>query len=162
MRFFVCKVGECNWTLRLESLCNWQGLSHNVHATPSPCYDCESTSSNAQTNCMCTFALFQNESSLGGHFGTKKNIGACAMTNFSTIKFSLSKFYCHDVSNEKKRFGQFSSLPPCPPPPLKSANLIFIVVWLSLNLAPRPKIPRRHPPGPSAPPWRHPPCWDFQ
>ena len=46
--------------------------------------------------------------------------------------FSLSKFYCRDVSHEKKRFGQFSSLPPCPHPPLKSANFIYIVVSVSL------------------------------
>ena len=84
--------------------------------------------------------------------------------NFLTIKFALSDFYCRGVSHEKQRLGQFSSLPPLPapppskqifvvvafptkrsvwdnfplcphcPPPLKTANSIFIVVSPALIL----------------------------
>ena len=45
-------------------------------------------------------------------------------------------------------FGQFPSLPPRPPPPLKSENFIFIVVSPALNyqpsshLDPKPPIPQ--------------------
>ena len=49
---------------------------------------------------------------------TRRKLGACAMTTkFLDNKIFTFKFYCHDVSHEKQRFGQFSSLPPCPPPP---------------------------------------------
>ena len=53
-------------------------------------------------------------------------------TNFSTIKFALSKFYCRGVSHENLRFGTISSLLPRPAP-LRSANSIFIVVSPSLS-----------------------------
>ena len=46
-------------------------------------------------------------------------------------KFALSKLYCRGVSDEKQRFGQFSSLPP---PPSKSEKFIIIVVSPSLSL----------------------------
>ena len=65
-----------------------------------------------------------------------RSLQRCTMTtNVSTIKFALSKMYCHGVSHEKKEnsvFGRFSSLPPMPPPPLNIANFIFIVVSPSL------------------------------
>ena len=47
-------------------------------------------------------------------------LGACTMTtNFSTIKFAISKFYCRDVSHEKKNtafWTIFLSAPQCPSP----------------------------------------------
>ena len=46
------------------------------------------------------------------------------MTNFSTIKFAISIFYCRGISHTKQRFGRFSSLPPRPPP-LKNREFYF-------------------------------------
>ena len=40
-------------------------------------------------------------------------------TNFSTIKFALSKFYCRGVSHEKQRFWTICLSAPQSPPPQK-------------------------------------------
>ena len=57
-------------------------------------------------------------------------------TNFSTIKFALSKLYCRGVSHGKN--SVLDDFPLCPqglPPPSKSENFIFIVVSPSLILS---------------------------
>ena len=55
-------------------------------------------------------------------------------TKFATINFALSKFYCRDVSHNKKT-AFLDDFPLCPqgPPPLRSENFIFIVVSPSLK-----------------------------
>ena len=58
-------------------------------------------------------------------------------TNFSTIRFALSKFYCRGVSHEnKKNSAVLDDFPLCRqgPPPSKSENYIFIVVSPSLSI----------------------------
>ena len=55
-----------------------------------------------------------------------------------------SKFYCHDISQEKHRFGQFSVK--CPlPNPLQNANFINIVVSASLRTWKSPCVVRSSP-----------------
>ena len=55
------------------------------------------------------------------------------MTKFLDNKICTFKILLSWRFPRKQRFGRFSSLPPMPPPPLKTANLIFIVSP-SLNL----------------------------
>ena len=65
-----------------------------------------------------------------------RKVGACAMTtNFSTIKFALSKFYCRGASHEKQHFGRFSSLPLSlcfgKAQGKTSINQVFLISWAS-------------------------------
>ena len=56
-------------------------------------------------------------------------------TTFLDNGICTFKIDFRDVSQEKWRFGRFSSLPPMPhlPPPLRTANFITIVVSPSLT-----------------------------